>query len=232
MEEKPARNFEQHHLKVQKTARYAVMGSFGAALAEVWVVCHGHGQLATRFLSHFAPLDREDRLIVAPEALSRYYLASPTPVHGRGSPVGATWMTSEDREAEIADYVAYLDLLHEEIFTRVKRERVKLHVLGFSQGAATVSRWVAAGKAKADRVIIWGGLLPPELQAGEMRALAARAPLAMVVGRSDEYATRDVVAAQEARLTAAGVAYETIWFDGGHDIVESGLRQLASAESR
>src|SRR4051812_39870086 len=75
--EKKLRTFEQRHLVVPKQARYAIMGSFEGELSEVWIVCHGHGQLATRFLSRFLPLERADRLFIAPEALSRYYLAPP-----------------------------------------------------------------------------------------------------------------------------------------------------------
>jgi hypothetical protein len=78
------------------------MGSLDASLTEVWIVCHGHGQLASRFLTRFIPIEREDRLFVAPEALSRYYL---TPAqggpHAPNTPVGASWMTSQDREHEI-----------------------------------------------------------------------------------------------------------------------------------
>ena len=102
------RTFDQRHLSVPRTARYAVMGSFEEALSEVWMVCHGHGQLAARFLSRFIPIGRSDRLFVAPKALSRYYLHPPRGgPHAPDSPSGATWMTSEDRHREIADGVGY-----------------------------------------------------------------------------------------------------------------------------
>ncbi|HEY4671956.1 MAG TPA: hypothetical protein VIG78_07825, partial [Gemmatimonadaceae bacterium] len=84
--EKERRSFEQRHLEVPKSARYAAMGSFDADLSEVWFVCHGQGQLATRFLSRFLPLERYDRLFIAPEALSRYYLAAHVAgPHGAGT---------------------------------------------------------------------------------------------------------------------------------------------------
>ena len=46
---------------------------------------------------------------MAPEALSRFYADVTPGRHGPTSTVGATWMTREDRENEIRDYVAYLD---------------------------------------------------------------------------------------------------------------------------
>jgi predicted esterase len=136
-------------------------------------------------------------------------------------------MTSEDREREIEDYVRYLDLLYDEIFSIVSRKNVRLWVLGFSQGAATVARWVARGKADPDRVVLWAGMLPPELTARDATALTRRAPLTVVLGRQDEFAKPDLIAAQESRLKELGLAYETIRFDGGHEIIPEPLRSLA-----
>ena len=227
-----ARKFEHHHITVPKTARYAVMGSFDADLREVWIVCHGHGQLAARFLSRFVALEREDRLFIAPEALSRFYLTNtPNGVHRPDSPIGATWMTREDRDAEIEDQIAYLDRVHDEIFRRVERGGVRLWVLGFSQGVATVIRWLARGHASADRVVLWAGIIPPELEAGPARALWARAPVTMVVGSTDEFATPKVVASQEAKLRELGVQFESIRYEGGHDLSDPALLELASRDA-
>ncbi|HEV2018370.1 MAG TPA: hypothetical protein VGQ98_08730 [Gemmatimonadaceae bacterium] len=228
--DRPVRSFEQRHLRVPRSARYSVMGSFDASLSEVWIVCHGHGQLASRFLTRFIPIERDDRLFVAPEALSRYYLTPPQGgPHAPNTPVGATWMTSEDREREIEDYVRYLDLLYDEIFSVVPRKAVRLWVLGFSQGTATVARWVARGKVDPDRVVLWAGLLPPEFTGNDASALARRAPLTVVLGRQDDFAKPDLVAAQQSRLKELGVPHQIIRFDGGHEIVPDTLRSLAES---
>ena len=231
--DKPVRNFEQRHIKVSRSARYALMGSLDAPLSEVWIVCHGHGQLAARFLSRFLPLERDDRLFIAPEALSRYYLTPPSGgPHAPNTPVGATWMTSEDRECEIEDYVRYLDSLYEEIFSIVAREKVRLWVVGFSQGTATAARWVANGKVDPDRVVLWAGMLPPELTAQSAAVLAHRAPVTLVLGRNDEFAKPELVVAQEARLRQLGIPYEVIRFDGGHEIVPETLVKLSESNPR
>jgi len=228
--EKSIRTFEQRHIKVSRSARYALIGSFDAPLSEVWIVCHGQGQLAARFLSRFLPLEREDRLLIAPEALSRYYVTppkgGPNPVN---APIGASWMTREDRDCEIEDYVRYLDTLHDEIFSTVSRDKVRLWVLGFSQGTATAARWVVRGKVDPDRVVLWSGLLPPEFNAESAASLARRAPLTVVFGRNDEFANAELIAAQEARLKEIRVRHETIRFEGGHEIVPDTLRSLAEA---
>ena len=199
----------EHHLAVPRTARYFTLGD--PAAAEVWFVLHGYGQLAARFLERFRALDDGRRLLVAPEGLSRFYL-SEQPAERR---VGATWMTREDRLNEIADYLRYLDALYAAV-----APRGSVHVLGFSQGASTAVRWVGLGAARVDRLIVWGGEIPPDLEladqgvAGRLRA----ARLALVYGRDDEYFPRKIVAATEERLAAAGIPYEAVSYDGGHEV--------------
>jgi predicted esterase len=226
---KKLRHFEQRHLQVTRSARYAVMGSLEGGLSEVWIVCHGHGQLARRFLSRFLPLERADRLFIAPEALSRFYLEPPRVGPNAATvPVGASWMTAEDREFEIQDYVNYLDRLHDEIFSVVDRAKVRLWVLGFSQGTATVARWVAGGNADPDRVVLYAGLLPSELDAEAAARLSRRSPLTIVLGTNDQFAKPELIVAQEARLKQLGVRHTIIRFDGGHEIVPEMLTRLTA----
>ena len=100
---------QEHHLEVRRTARYHTLGESGAG--EVWIVCHGYAQLARYFLRAFAAIDDGSRYIVAPEALNRYYHETAPGVHGPDARIAATWMTREDRDTEISDYIAYLDAL-------------------------------------------------------------------------------------------------------------------------
>ena len=94
-----------HHITVPRTARYITLGEIESA-AEVWFVLHGYGMLAASFLRWFEPAARPGRLLVAPEGLSRCYFEE------KGARrVGASWMTKEDRDAEIEDHVRYLDLV-------------------------------------------------------------------------------------------------------------------------
>jgi predicted esterase len=215
---------QEHRLAVSRMARYFTLG--GGEPREVWFACHGYGQLASRFLEKLRVLDDGHRLLVAPEGLSRFYL-SESPTERR---VGASWMTREDRLAEIEDYVQYLDAVYADIFGSLDRARVTVHALGFSQGASTVSRWAAMGKARVDRLILWGGELPPDLDlAREPAAARLRAArLTLVYGRSDDFITAKVVQTIAARLRQHGIPYDEIPFDGGHEVNEAVLRDLAS----
>jgi predicted esterase len=216
---------EQRHLSVRKTARYYLDGALDGAVRDVWIACHGYGQLAAEFLRDLEPLRRAGRVVVAPEALSRFYFEGG--FHGPDSKVGATWMTREDRLAEIEDYVAYLDALHGAVFARVDRKAVPLTVLGFSQGTATVSRWVAQGKVRPDRLILWGGLLPPDLDLDAARQALKRIEVVLVVGRRDRFVDAEKLSAQVAALERLGITARTVRHPGGHRIKAEVLAELA-----
>ena len=96
---------QEHHLEVKRTARYFTLGTLDENTEQIWFVLHGYGQLAQFFIKKFSVLDDGKTFLVAPEALSRFYLEGVT---GR---VGATWMTREERSNEVADYVFYLNQL-------------------------------------------------------------------------------------------------------------------------
>jgi predicted esterase len=135
-------------------------------------------------------------------------------------------MTAEDRELEMQDYVGYLDLLHDEIFSVVDRSKVRLWVLGFSQGTATAARWVATGNVDPDRVVLYAGLLPSELDREHAARLAKRSPLTIVLGTNDEFARPELIAAQEARLRELRTPHTIIRFEGGHEITADVLMRL------
>ena len=216
-----------HYLSVPRTARYHALGPSDGGAREVWVVCHGYGQLAAQFLEGFRPLDDGTRLVVAPEALSRFYLDDqPGTIH-TDSRVGATWMTREDREHEIADYVRYLDTLHDELLRSVERDRVRLVALGFSQGVATVTRWATLGTARPDRLVLWAGSLPQDLDEDAARRALGRLRVTLVVGSRDRFATPEVVGRQQEWLRERGIPFEHVSYDGGHRIDGATLARLA-----
>ena len=138
-------------------------------------------------------------------------------------------MTSEDRESEISDYVEYLDLLHDEIFRVVARSKVRVWAIGFSQGAATVTRWVTRGRIEPDRVVLCSGMLPAELDREAAQRLAVRTPLTLTFGDADEFASPERVISEEAKLNQLGIPYEIIRFKGGHTITAELLAQLTES---
>lgn len=204
---------QEHSITVSRTARYFTLGAPERA-HEVWFVCHGYGQLAARFLERFRAVATPERCIVAPEALSRFYLSE----HPAERRVGASWMTKEDRLHEIDDYVRYLDA----VYAQVSPGKKSVTALGFSQGTATVCRWAALGSSRVNRLILWGGEVPPDLDLERLRV----PKLTLVYGTRDEFFTPKVVAANEARLRDQELPYELISFEGGHALDVETLKRL------
>ena len=213
---------------MERTARYYTLGpeDGGAGISAIWFVLHGHGQLAGAFVRFFSDIAAQGALVVAPEALNRFYLVSADSAPARERPVGATWMTREDRESEISDYVEYLDALYDEIAT-VRTAPPPVTVLGFSQGAATATRWVLNGRAPIERLVLWGGTTPPEIDHAH-NARLRHIGVTLVAGVRDQYITEEILAAERTRLESAGVNPEVIQFDGGHVISRSVFPRLLS----
>jgi predicted esterase len=215
----------EHHLTVPRTARYLTVGEPGPAVRDVWIVCHGYGQLAADFAKRFAVIAAPHRLIVAPEALSRFYHDHPTGGPHQNSPVGATWMTREDRSAEIADQVTYLERLVEEIQGRVSPP-LSLTLLGFSQGVATLCRWLAHSSVRPRRVICWGAPIPEDVHIGELASFRG-AEIVLVSGLRDTMVQAGRIQADHARLTTLGLHVDLLTFAGGHRLDDDTLRRLA-----
>ena len=215
---------QTRRVNTTRRARVQTLGDLDSA-RDVWIVLHGFGQLASDFLAPFAPIATDGRAIIAPEALNRFYREKAGETTHAARPVGATWMTREDREAEIADYVDYLD----EVARQLAPGR-SVTALGFSQGVATLMRWIAFGTTPVSRVIVWAGEIPKELDLLAQRARFPRQGLDLVIGSVDEYATWADVGDQRRRVEDAGLPSRLHIFDGGHRIDRGTLLALVSGQ--
>ena len=214
----------EHHIRVPKRARYYTIGSTDQT-SDIWIVCHGYGQLAGRFITNFECIAAQRRLIVAPEALHRFYL-DPPPAPAVQRRVGATWMTREDRETDIADYIDYLDLLISEIVSNAPAAR--LHVLGFSQGTATILRWVASATRVPDHLIVWAGEVPQDVDWAAAARKLAKTRIDVVHGSRDELTARDGLSRNLRALDEVGLKYHKHEFEGGHRLDDATLVRLAN----
>jgi len=218
------------HLDVTRTARYFLLGPENGSAGEVWIGLHGYAQLASRFLRWLQPLDDGRTLVAAPEALSRFYLE--TGMDGRhGKAIGATWLTREDREADLRDHLGYLGRLHEDLLAR-SAAHPRVVLLGFSQGAALAARWVAEGTVRPDMLVLWGAPPPPDVTPPRLAERLAGRPLHLVAGDRDGYLPGDVLDAAAARCTEAGALVTVTRFSGGHQVHGPTLLALAGRGPR
>ena len=216
----------EHHIQVRRTARYYTLGDPSRETREVWFVCHGYGQLAADFIKEFEIISDSTRVIVAPEALSRYYMANEAGFHSSESKVVASWMTREDRDAEIDDYVAYLDAVYDEIISKVDRKNVSVTVLGFSQGGATANRWLTRGRSRSDRLIMWGALIASDADLNQAATFFSDVKLTIVYGKKDQFANEKMIEDYQRVLTEKRIPFELLTFNGGHRMDRETLRSL------
>lgn len=222
----------EHHLTVPRTARYFTVGGDAHGVRgplDLWIACHGYGQLASNFVEPFARIATPSRQIVAPEGLSRFYLERSRVGVNTQASIGATWMTREDRDAEIADQISYLDLLHDTV-VQERSGRVRLRVLGFSQGVATVSRWLVRGsRVQADEIILWAGAFPPDIDVAHFARRVGAAQVLLVVGARDTLAPWAAAEETLGRFTAEGIAARLLTFEGGHRLDDATLASIAGS---
>ncbi|MCA6361965.1 MAG: phospholipase [Bacteroidetes bacterium] len=207
----------KHEIKVAKTARYFTLGQSSHEVREVWFVCHGYAQLASQFLQSFAPLNQHGRLLVAPEGLHRFYRK------GGGGDIAASWMTSEDRLRDIEDYIAALDAVAAEVLAPLNAD-VRIVVLGFSQGAATVCRWLNSGRTKADELILWCGFFPPDMKPV---TLPPQTRLTLLTASNDRFISPEENEIQLTELRSQQVTFRHLHFQGEHEIDPQALALLA-----
>ena len=217
----------EHRFTTTRSARYFTLGEPGPEVRDLWIACHGYGQLAADFLLGFTRISAPDRLVVAPEALSRFYLGEPARRHGKETPIGASWMTRADRLAEIEDNVAYLEGLTAELERRVAPE-ARLRVLGFSQGASTACRWIARSGRTPAQLILWAGEMAFDLADGTRRPPAG-VPVHLVGGTRDQVIPLEVMQRQRDRLAHDGSDATLHQFDGGHRLDRDLLGALAAS---
>lgn len=213
-----------HHIVVSRSARYVTLGPLDRTVSQVWLACHGYGQLAAEFARPLAVLDDGTRLIVVPEGLSRFYLDNPHRT------VGASWMTREARAGEIEDYIAYLDAVWAEAAASAIGAETTVHLLGFSQGVATVCRWAARGLVRPTRLVLWANDVPPDLDWAAAEPRLRQVEVVLVCGRDDPFLKSGRLAADEALLTQHGVRHRRVDFDGGHQLARAVLTELAGSD--
>jgi predicted esterase len=208
----------KHSIKVNKTATYHSSGNIKSAKT-IWFVLHGYGMLSNYFIKKFDAVINDTNCVIAPEGLSKFYTKG---FYGR---VGATWMTKENREEEIEDYINYLNQLYETIKKENNSSDIKINVVGFSQGGATASRWIANGQVNPTNFILWASVFPDEM---EFETFGQNFNTFILYGDNDEFSVESHIKKQELLLKKSNLDFKLIEFKGVHDIPENVLIEQIS----
>lgn len=209
-------------------ARYFTAGSLDASTRQVWVVFHGYGQLAQYFLKKFEIVSDQSIYVIAPEGLSRFYLSELTNSGRPDNKVGATWMTRENRLMDIENYIRYLDAVYAGELAAFSK--IPLSLFGFSQGCATACRWAVEGNVNFDRLILWAGLFPPDLDFHKGHQLLIKKRTTMVIGDQDPFLTQERMKEFDQLAHKLSIQPEKISFHGKHELNAEVLTMLASVK--
>ncbi len=178
----------------------------------ILLALHGYGQLAQYFYRKFHSLENDFGLVI-PEGPHRFYL------EGSSGRVGASWMTKEWREQDIAENTSYLLQLTAEI--RRSYPNAKLTILGFSQGGATAARLYQAAPSFFSQLILWASVFPPDIA---MEQFSKGNKMDFVIGSKDPYFDSESSAKVQNEYIELG--FEIHSFEGAHDIHPQTLRAV------
>ncbi len=224
-----------HERETIRTGRYAMAGAEPSHASRIWIVLHGYGQLAPRCLRPFEGIIPSDTCVVAPEGLSRFYLEMPRVDGGHLQRVGATWLTRESRDTEIADAHRWLDGVHDDVVRASMRAHgitPAIGVLGFSQGVATAMRWVASGTVQVRCFVAWAGGLAQDVNPSAFRDKMTSADLVLVTGDRDGFATEGVREKIRSEFSTLHNAPREMTFAGEHHLDATVLSTLLTEYPR
>lgn len=219
---------------LQISTTYENLGELTEKTENIWLVCHGYGQLAKYFIRRFDILDLEKNYVIAPQGLSKFY------IDGNYGKVGASWLTKENREMDLQNALTYLRFIYENEVAELLQtplqialqnnknnyNKLKINLLGFSQGAAMISRWAVACQIPFDKLVIWGGRFPDEIQKEQLNFVKPSAEIILVIGDKDEFYQQTYIDEETTKLTKLIKTPQLIIFDGTHEVRRDVLQQL------
>lgn len=209
----------QKHLNITISTPYHTLNELTDKTKNIWLACHGQGQLAEYFVKKFEILNSEENFVIAPQGISKYYL------NGFTGRVGASWMTKEDREKEIENQQNLLkDIWKKEVGDPKGKQVI---FFGFSQGAATISRFVAYSKIPFHKMILWSGGFAHDLTNQDFKHLSGNETIHYFTSEDDPFYKPEMLVQQRERvMSAMGIKPEVRFFEGGHKVIPELLSDI------
>jgi predicted esterase len=134
-------------------------------------------------------------------------------------------MTKEERDKDIEDYCNYLDQVYQTYIAPLGKN-VIVNAMGFSQGGATVCRWAATTNCRIDNLIVWGSVIPPDMNWEADLPKLSLFNWIYVAGDKDEFLTLEQQKEQLLLLGKHHIKPDAVFYEGGHDITDAALGLL------
>lgn len=219
----------EKQISITAQATYETMGDLNARTSTIWLVCHGYGQLAKYFIRRFDVLNPAQHYVIAPQGLSKFYLDT------KYDKVGASWLTKETKEMELQNQLNYIDSVwktEKEVINQAGLDvnKLKINVLGFSQGCAAACRWVVSRQIAFSNLYVWAGLLPQEILKEDFDFMPDTSQVHFVVGKDDEFRKLLNFASEIQKIKKLLPTAQIVSFDGGHEVKREVLASLINVE--
>ncbi|GEM_PF-412736 len=172
-------------MAVETTAHYHTVGELSKKTKTIIFALHGYGQTSAYMAGKFDWIDPKSEFVICPEALNAFYWGD------ERKPV-ACWMTKRHRYDEIEAFVGYLDQLYHRYCSHVNQE-TKIVFFSFSQGSATVWRWMHASQPRVNAVVNWAGWIPEDIGYTHLQEYFKEIDIYLHYGQEDEFINDDTV---------------------------------------
>lgn len=213
---------EKKKISVSKTARYFQAGSISNKTKNIWFVFHGYGMLGEFFIKKFESLVDSETIIIAPEAMSRFYL------NNKYERVGASWITKVDKDDDIIDNSNFLNQLYNNLISQIGHEQINLNILGFSQGGSTACRWALNEKFNINSICFWGSDIPKECLTEKYRNRWNTMKISIIIGKKDTLIPLEYREKFRDLINDYELNYSLVEYDGDHRIIEDVLIDYAN----
>ncbi|OHX66247.1 alpha/beta hydrolase [Flammeovirga pacifica] len=186
----------------------------------VWFLFHGYGQLAEHFIRRFDILNPITHHVVALQGLSRFYLDE------KYEKIGASWMTRMHRDRDIVHQKKYIEEVVQNRLLSIPSFDVKRNYFAFSQGGATLLRWLVDAQPEVNALILWAADIPTEFTPEDFSFLSEDSKVIYVIGDNDPFRSFLEIEKLKEFIKQLNCKTEIVTFRGGHSVNRPTLKNV------
>ncbi|TDN36082.1 hypothetical protein E4631_03630 [Hymenobacter sp. UV11] len=194
-----------------RTARFFSLGEPGPAIQHVWICLHDHDQPVAELAAQLVNLDTPERLLILPEALSRYTLPDGSDELASDR---AMWFAPNSIAPDLADAAGYLEGLTARTLAACPAG-TPVTVLGYGHGAVVACHWLATTAVAYKRLVLYAAVFPPLPGRRTLLAGLPLRPVQVVATTADTFTPEADGPALLQDLRAAGHAARLSYTEPG-----------------
>lgn len=207
-------------VQIKRHAQYLKLGTLSKKTKYIWFCLHGYGQTADYMAKKFEFLNNDEHLVICPEGLNKFYW------HDNNKPV-ACWMTKRHRYEEIEDFTGFLEALYSRYCKHVHQD-TKIVFFAFSQGCATIWRWLYANQPRFNLLVNWAGWIPEDIDYLHLKDYLTDKKLFMRYGNNDKYMDDKMISMLKDVIEKSNLSIEMDQFEGKHNIPTEEIQSFVS----